>query len=80
MHQNARHYSPCPQNIYSINEAYEDFIYGVVQRLKQFQKAHKKWFIQTKSGKKAFEKQLSVQIAYMERLIADYEITALPEL
>ncbi len=64
----------------SINEAYEDFIYGVAQRLKQFQKAHKKWFIQTKSGKKAFEKQLSVQIAYMERLIADYEITTLPEL
>ena len=59
---------------------YDDFIVEVLSQKNRLEKARKEVFIQSKSGKKVFEKQLSVQIAYMERLIAEYKITTLPEL
>ncbi len=59
-------------------EEYEDFIAIVENRWKYLKKMSQQGFIQTASGKKAFEKQIDVQSAYLERLVADYEITVLP--
>ena len=47
--------------------------------LERFQIAHREWRVQTESGKKIFNEQISVQTAYLKHLIADYERTALPE-
>lgn len=63
-----------------VKEDYEDFISAVENRVQYLRSVSKLDFMQTKSGKKAFEKQISVQIDYLERLLADYEITTLPEL
>ncbi len=63
----------------AINEEYEDFILAVENRLKCLRMLSKQGLVQTKSGKKAFEKQLLVQTAYLERLLADYELTVEPE-
>ena len=35
---------------------------------------------QTKSGKEAFNEQILLQKAYLERLISDYKKTNLPEI
>ncbi len=64
----------------SIGEEYEDFISVVENRLKYLRAISKQGLPQTESGKKAFKKQIFVQTAYLERLLADYELTALPEL
>ncbi len=63
-----------------VKEEYGDFIAAVESRVKYLRSVSELDFMQTKSGKKAFEKQISVQIDYLERLLADYEITTLPEL
>ena len=62
------------------DKGYEDFISAVESRVKYLQVIDNLDLIQTKSGKKAFKKQIFVQTAYLERLIADYKITALPKL
>ena len=61
-------------------EEYEDFIAVVENRWKYLKKMRQQGFIQTEGGKKAFEKQIDVQTVYLERLMADYEITVLPTL
>ena len=63
-----------------VNEEYENFILAVENRVKYLQEVYEQSFMQTRSGEKAFEKQISVQTDYLERLLADYEITTLPEL
>ena len=62
------------------NKEYEEFISAVENRVKYLERTEKEALTQTQSGKKAFGKQIAVQMAYLERLLADYEITALPNL
>ena len=62
------------------NDDYESLILAARKRLARFQKARREIRIQTESGRKAFDEQISLQVAYMERLIADYEISVLPKI
>lgn len=60
-------------------DEYEAFILAVRKQLARLGKAQQKVLIQTKSGKELFDEQISTQIAYLERFIADYEKTVLPK-
>ncbi len=62
------------------NDDYESLILAARKRLVRFQKARREIRIQTESGRKAFDEQISLQVVYMERLIADYEISVLPKI
>ena len=62
------------------NDDYESLILAARKRLARFQKARREIRIQTENGRKAFDEQISLQVAYMERLIADYEISVLPKI
>ncbi|MCP4142153.1 MAG: HD domain-containing protein [Chloroflexi bacterium] len=54
---------------------YESFIAKTKKRLSKSQKASKEWRVQTKSGKEVFQQQISAQVLFLERLIADHEMT-----
>lgn len=58
-----------------VDSEYENFIVKVKKRLSKSQKASKEWRVQTKSGKEVFRQQISAQVVFLERLIADYEMT-----
>ena len=63
-----------------VDEDYENLISATKKRLARFQKACREICIQTESGRKIFDEQISFQIIYMERLIADYEMSVLPKI
>ena len=58
-----------------VDSGYETFIAKAKKRLSKCQKASKEWRVQTKSGKEVFQQQISEQVVFLERLIADYEMT-----
>ena len=64
----------------SVNKSYEALIETAKKRLARFRKAGREIRIQTKSGRKLFDEQISFQVVYMERLIADYELSVLPKI
>jgi uncharacterized protein len=64
----------------ALADEYETFIGEVKENKARFEKARRKETVQTKSGRRMFDEQISAQLAYLERLIADYEITVLPKL
>ena len=63
-----------------VEQEFETLALHAKKRLRYIQKLRQQKRVQTESGKKAFEEQISVQIAFLERLVADYEMTVLPEL
>ena len=58
-----------------IDNEYETFIAKAKKRLSKSQDASKEWRVQTKSGKEAFQQQITAQVVFLERLIADHEMT-----
>ena len=58
-----------------VDSEYETFIATVKKRLSKSQRASKEWRVQTKSGQDLFQQQISAQAVFLERLIADYEMT-----
>lgn len=64
----------------NIGEEYDDFIRSVESQLARLDREVKIAFVQTKSGKKAFNEQIALQRAYLERLIVERKMTILPEL
>ncbi len=63
----------------SLKQDYDDFVASVENQLVRLQRESQRAFVQTESGKKIFDQQISLQRSYLKRLVADHEMTALPE-
>ena len=63
-----------------VEQEFEVLAHHAEIRLSYIQKFHQQKPVQTESGKKIFDAQISIQIAYLKRLVSDYKITNLPEL
>jgi uncharacterized protein len=61
-------------------DEYEALIARAEKRIKKLKSYRKNYVMETETGKKLFNRQLDLQISFIERLIADSRLTIIPEL